>query len=120
MSSRDELRLMQHAGQGARDAFGEIVRRHQQAVFNVAYRILGNALDAEDAAQETFIRAYQFFDKFDAARPLAPWLKTIAVNVCMNRLEGSKPASFLDDERAPAPDPRPGPEAQAIARDHDQ
>src|SRR5258708_7421741 len=59
MSSTDERGLVQQAGQGDRDAFGEIVRRHQQAVFNVAYRILGNALDAADAAQATFIQTIE-------------------------------------------------------------
>ncbi len=120
MSSTDERDLALRARQGDRDAFAEIVRRHQQAVFNAAYRLLGNVRDSEDAAQETFIRAFQFFDKFDADRPLAPWLKRIAVNVCLNRLEGIKPASSLDDEAAPAPDPNPGPEALTVNRARDE
>lgn len=120
MSSADERDLALLARQGDREAFAEIVRRHQQAVFNAAYRVLGNARDAEDASQETFIRAFQFFDKFDADRPLAPWLKRIAVNVCLNRLERIKPASSLDDEAARAPDPGPGPEALTINHGRDQ
>lgn len=120
MSSADDRDLARRARQGDRDAFAEIVQRHQQGVFNVAYHVLGNVRDAEDATQETLIRAYQFFDKFDVNRPLAPWLKRIAVNVCINRLEGIKPASSLDDEAAPAPDPGPGPEALTTNRDRDQ
>ena len=120
MSSTDDSGLILLAAQGDRDAFSEIVRRHQQAVFNAAYRVLGNVHDAEDATQETFIRAFQFFDRFDADRPLAPWLKRIAVNVCINRLEAVKPASSLDEEADPAPDPGPGPEALTVNRARDE
>ena len=120
MSSAQERDLVRRAKQGDRDAFGEIVHCHQQAVFNVAYRLLGNIHDAEDTTQEAFIRAYQFFDRFDADRPLAPWLKQIAANVCLNRLEGQKSVSLLDDELAPAPDPNPGPEALTVLRNRDE
>jgi RNA polymerase sigma-70 factor (ECF subfamily) len=120
MSSTDERDLALQAQQGDRDAFAEIVRRYQQAVFNAAYHVLGNIHDAEDAAQETFIRAYQFFHKFDIRRPLAPWLKRITVNVCLNRLEGSKPASSLNDEWVSGPDPGPSPEAHAVERDRSE
>jgi RNA polymerase sigma-70 factor (ECF subfamily) len=116
----DDRGLCLRARQGDRDAFGEIVSRHQQAVFNAAYRVLGNVGDAEDATQETFVRAYQFFDRFDVDRPLAPWLKRIAVRVCLNRLEGFKPASTLDDELVSASDPDPGPEMQTVHRSQDE
>ena len=105
--------------QGDQDAFGEIVYRHQQAVFNAAYRVLGNVFDAEDATQEAFIRAYQFLDRFDLDRPLAPWLARIAVNVCLNRLEGQKSPSTMDDETTLLPDPDPGTEMQTVTRDRD-
>lgn len=120
MQPADDSELAARAAQGDHNAFSEIVRRYQQAVFNAAYHVLGNARDAEDAAQETFIRAFQFFDKFDVDRSLAPWLKRIAVNVCLNRLEAAKPASSLDDEAAPAPDPNPGPEALTVNRARDE
>ena len=120
MSSTDDRGLALRVLQGDREAFGEIVHRHQQAVFNAAYHIAGDVHDAEDATQETFIRAYRFFGKFDPDRPLGPWLKRIAVNVCLNRLDRRKPASLLDEDLAPASDPNPGPEAQSVYRDRDQ
>ena len=116
MSSAAESELARRAANGDQAAFAEIVRLHQQAVYNVAYRMLGNAHDAEDATQDAFIRAYQFFDRFDVDRPLAPWLKRIAVNVCLNRLNAEKPASSLDDNLPPPKDPHPGLEAQTATR----
>ena len=120
MSSTDERSLARRVLQGDRDAFGEIVHRHQQAVFNASYHLLGNVRDAEDATQEAFIRAYRFFDGFDLDRPLAPWLIRIAVNVCLNRVEGQVPAAELDDELFQLPDPTPGPEVQTMIRDRNE
>ena len=66
-------------------AWDAIVRLHQQAVFRLAYLLLGDANDADDVAQETFIRAYRAMDRFDASRPLRPWLLRIASNLSRNR-----------------------------------
>jgi RNA polymerase sigma-70 factor (ECF subfamily) len=116
MPSASESELARRAANGDQAAFAEIARTRQQAVYNVAYRMLGNACDAEDAAQDAFIRAYQFFDRFDPDRPLAPWLKRIVVNVCLNRLNAEEHASSLDDGLPPPKDPHPGPEAQTAKR----
>jgi RNA polymerase sigma-70 factor (ECF subfamily) len=116
MSSAQERGLAMRAAQGDQEAFAEIVHSHQQAVFNVAYRLLGNVRDAEDAAQDAFLRAYQFFDKFDMERPLAPWLKRITTNVCLNRLGAQTPVASLDEDLPPPLDPEPGPEAQISNR----
>ena len=120
MSSAPESELARRAANGDEAAFAEIIRLYQQTVYNVAYRMLGNTRDAEDAAQDTFLRAYQFFDRFDPDRPLAPWLKRIAVNVCLNRLNAEKPASSLDDDLPPPNDPHPGPETQAAKRQREE
>lgn len=120
MSLASESELARRAAEGDHASFAEIVRLHQGAVFNVAYRMLGNKQDAEDAAQDAFIRAYQFFDKFDVDRPLAPWLKRIAVNVCLNRIKVAKPESSLDDNLPPPKDHRPGPEAQVVDRQREE
>jgi len=114
MSLASESGLARRAASGDQASFAEIVRLHQGAVYNVAYRMLGNRQDAEDAAQDTFIRAYQFFDRFDVNRPLAPWLKRITVNVCLNRIKADKPASSLDDKLPQPKEPGFGPEAQTV------
>ncbi len=61
------------------------MREHQQAVFRLAYLLLGDADEAEDVAQETFIRAYRALERFDASRPLRPWLLRIASNLASNQ-----------------------------------
>ena len=120
MSPAPESELARRAANGDQAAFSEIVRLNQQAVYNVAYRMLGDVHDAEDAAQDAFLRAYKFFDRFDVDRPLAPWLKRITMNVCLNRLNAEVPASSLDDDLPPPRDPHPGPEAQTATRQREE
>ena len=77
--------LIRQARQGDDSAWELLVRAHQQPVFRLAYLFLGDADEAEDVAQETFIRAYHSFNRFDAERPLRPWLLKIAANLARNR-----------------------------------
>jgi RNA polymerase sigma-70 factor (ECF subfamily) len=113
----DERDLAHLAIHGDREAFGELMRRHQAEVFNVAYRMLGNRQDAEDATQDAFIRAYRSFPSFDPDRPPGPWLKKIAVNVCLNRLEHRQDLPLIDEAPPYDLDPHPGPEVQTERRD---
>ncbi|HTX91095.1 MAG TPA: sigma-70 family RNA polymerase sigma factor [Anaerolineales bacterium] len=113
----DERNLAQLAVSGDRQAFGELVQIHQAGVYNVAYRMLGERRDAEDAAQEAFIRAFRSIRSLDPDRSAGPWLKKIAVNICLNRLE-RRETSPLDEEGPPETDRQnPGPESQAIQRE---
>lgn len=66
-------------------AWEQIVRHYQQPVFRLAYLLLGNAGDAEEVAQEAFVRAYLALDGFDETRPLRPWLLQITRNLARNR-----------------------------------
>ncbi|MCB0154962.1 MAG: RNA polymerase sigma factor [Anaerolineae bacterium] len=77
--------LIDRARRGDDAAWLRLVGEHQDGVFRLAYLLLANADDAEDAAQETFVRAYQALDRFDSARPLRPWLLSIAANLARNR-----------------------------------
>ncbi|VAW37430.1 hypothetical protein MNBD_CHLOROFLEXI01-3350 [hydrothermal vent metagenome] len=93
MTLTDEQNLLQLAKQGddtSAAAYGELMRRHQTAVYNVAYRLLGRRVEAEDATQEAFMRAYRALDRFDVERPFAPWIKRITTNLCLNWLESAK------------------------------
>ncbi|MCC7352993.1 MAG: RNA polymerase sigma factor [Anaerolineae bacterium] len=80
-----ESDLVIRACQGDEIAWESQVRQHQEAVFRLAYLLLGDADEAEDVAQETFIRAFRALDRFDASRPLRPWLLRIATNLAHNR-----------------------------------
>lgn len=80
-----EASWIARARQGDALAWESLVHEHQAAAFRLAYLILGDADDAEDAAQEAFIRAYRALDRFDASRPFRPWLLRITANLARNR-----------------------------------
>lgn len=81
----DEVELIRRARQGNAEAWEALVRTHQEALFRLAYLLLGNADEAEDVAQEAFLRAYASLERFDLERPLRPWLLSIAANLARNR-----------------------------------
>lgn len=103
MSAADDRQLILRAQDGDLGAFGLLVQRHQPVVYNVAFRMFGNHADAEDMTQETFLRAFRAFDTFDAERPLIPWLRRIAMNVCLNILdkERVRPVIAVVDVKPP-------------------
>jgi RNA polymerase sigma-70 factor, ECF subfamily len=76
------------AQQGDAQAWEQLVRVHQQAIFRLAYLFLGDADDAEDIAQETFVRAYHALGRFDTTHALKPWLMRITTNLCHNWRRG--------------------------------
>jgi RNA polymerase sigma-70 factor (ECF subfamily) len=80
-----ETDLIRSARQGDLAAWEALTRLHQEPVFRFAYLLLGDPDDAQDAAQETFIRAFYALRRFDDARPLRPWLMSIAAHQASNR-----------------------------------
>jgi RNA polymerase sigma-70 factor (ECF subfamily) len=118
MLDTSDQALVRRARAGEADAFGDLVRRYQQSVFGVCFRLIGERAGAEDLAQEAFLRAYQRLDRFDDARPFGPWMRRLAANLCLNHLETRRqPAVPLDDEQdqgleaPPAGDPAAAREA---------
>ena len=81
----DEATLIRHATNGDATAWEPLVLAHQEAVFRLCYLLLGDPDEAEDVAQETFLRAWNHLKRFDATRPLRPWLLSIASNLASNR-----------------------------------
>jgi RNA polymerase sigma-70 factor (ECF subfamily) len=80
----DESTLIRRSINGDVAAWEPLVRAHQNEVFRFAYLLLGDPDDAEDVAQETFLRAWKYLRRFDAMRPLRPWLLSIAKNLASN------------------------------------
>jgi len=80
----DDLNLIESFKQGDTSAFGEIVLRYQDKIYNLCRHMLGNAADAEDAAQDVFLKAYQALPKFQPEASLYTWLYRIATNTCID------------------------------------
>lgn len=81
--------LAERASHGELDAYEELVRRNSDLVFRTAYLVLGDADEASDAAQETFLRAYDALPRFRAGAEPRPWLLRIAANAARNRRRGA-------------------------------
>jgi len=81
----EESTLVRHAASGDAAAWESLMLAHQEAVFRFAYLLLGDPDDAEDIAQESFLRAWKHLKRFDPARPLKPWLLSITSNLASNR-----------------------------------
>lgn len=120
----DELAWVLQAQQGNDEAFTKLVEEHQTHVYNLCYRMLGEPEAAEDAAQETFLRAYQNLHRYDRNRSFATWLLSIGAHYCIDRLRRRKLSVFSIDEEnedgtsfeirdAAAPDP----EAESVKRE---
>jgi len=115
---RDEALAAQAAG-GDRGAFEALVTRHRQAVYRLCWAATGNHADADDAAQETFVRVYRALPSYDPARPFGPWLRKIAWNCGLTvRRDGNAGVPTVSGNDAPEPvDPSPGPEESAAGNE---
>jgi RNA polymerase sigma-70 factor (ECF subfamily) len=94
----DELAWITQAQQGDDDAFTMLVETYQKPVYNLCYRMLGEPEAAEDAAQDTFLKAYQNLTRYDRERPFATWLLSIAAHHCIDKLRRKRFVSFSIDE----------------------
>lgn len=119
----EEQWLVEHAQRGDQNAFTRLVDQYATPVYNLAYRMLGNANDAEDAAQETFLRAYTQLKKFRRDQKFATWLLSIDAHYCIDRLRRRSRLAWmsLDDEVLKETLPSEGPEPDVeILRHEDQ
>ncbi|MCC3359363.1 RNA polymerase sigma factor SigW [Bacillus sp. REN16] len=85
---------------GDQSAYGEIVEFYKDKVFQICYRMLGNRHEAEDIAQEAFIRAYVNIHSYDLNKKFSTWLYRIATNLSIDRIRKKKPDYYLDAELA--------------------
>ena len=102
--------LVAQAQKGDQEAFERLVRRHQRYVFNVAYRVLSDSIEAEDITQEAFVRAWRGLPRFRGDAQFTTWLYRIVHNLCLNRLPRLRrelaqiePLEDMLDDSSPTP-----------------
>ena len=100
------------AKKGDVNAFTNIVEAYQRPVYNLCYRMLGDGYEAEDAAQETFLRAYHNIKRYDDSRSFSTWLLSIAAHFCIDQIRKRRMKLISLDETPylEPPDKNPGPE----------
>ena len=100
MTREEELALVRRVQGGELDAFEELVRAHEKTVYNLALRMTGNPQDAEDMAQEAFLKAYRSLPEFRGESKFSVWLYRIVSNVCLDHLrkQSRRPSSSLTME----------------------
>lgn len=117
----DESAWIQQALNGSDEAFTQLVETYQNPVYNLCYRMLGEAEAAEDASQETFFKAYRNLARYDMNRSFATWLLSIAAHHCIDRLRRRRFTAFSiddDENHSELPDSNaPDPEKETVRRE---
>jgi len=117
---RGESRWLERARQGEQAAFAELVEAYQRPVYNLCYRMLGDPAEAEDAAQESFLKAYRGMRRYDPQRSFSTWLLSIASHHCIDQLRRRRMPVDSLEELEPweeVADLGPGPEKSATLRE---
>jgi DNA-directed RNA polymerase specialized sigma24 family protein len=93
-----ETEYVERAKRGDHDAYESLLRMHEHVAFRTAYAIVGSAADAEEVAQDAFVKAYRALHRFRPGSPFRPWLLRIVANEARNRPEAGVIASEQRDE----------------------
>jgi RNA polymerase sigma factor (sigma-70 family) len=111
-----EEALVERARAGDQRAYEQIVEAYQGLAFRVAYLVTGNAADAEEAAQDAFVKAWRALGRFRRGEPLRPWLLRIVANEARNRRRsaGRRAALAVRAAEEPSGDAAPSPEAAVL------
>jgi RNA polymerase sigma factor (sigma-70 family) len=116
----EETELVERARRGEVMAYEELVRRYQDVAVRTAHLVSGGADDAEDAAQEAFVKAYRALARFRPGAPFRPWLLRIVANEARNRRRSANRRSGLAlraiEDRRPT-DAAPSPEAAVLVHE---
>ncbi|MEO8291118.1 MAG: RNA polymerase sigma factor [Gaiellaceae bacterium] len=113
----EESELVERAKKGDQSAYGDLVHAYQGIAFRTAYLIAGNAADAEDAAQEGFVKAWTAFHRFRPGAPFRPWILQIVANEARNRRRAAGRRAHLTLRTVaatPSGEAAPSPEAAAV------
>jgi RNA polymerase sigma-70 factor (ECF subfamily) len=119
-----EAELVASARAGSPTAFAALVEIYQNPIYHMCYRMLGDPGEAEDAAQEAFLRAYSQLHRYDPSRSFKTWLFAIASHHCIDRLRRRRVTWLGIDEEPVTTHPalfesRPGPEQMAMRREEE-
>ena len=87
---QEDTALLKAFQVGEKDAFDKLVLKHKNRVFGLCYRILGDYEEANDCAQETFVKVYRSLERFRFDSTFSTWLYRIAVNTCKNKLKSTQ------------------------------
>lgn len=98
-----ESQWLPQVQKGDPQAFTSLVEAYQKPVYNLCYRMLGNAEDAEDAAQETFLRVYKSIRRYDSSRSFSTWILSIAAHYCIDQIRRRR-LNLVSIEDLPVPD----------------
>ena len=119
--NEQENAWVREALKGNHESFSRLVEAYQRPVYNLTYRMLGNAQEAEDAAQETFLRAYSRLQQYKPEHKFSTWILSIANNHCIDRLRKRR-ATFVSIDDNPVlqnlEDDSPRPERSALRGEH--
>jgi RNA polymerase sigma-70 factor (ECF subfamily) len=118
MEAREQT-WVEQALAGDTAAFSSLVEAYHRPVYNLAFRMLGNSVEAEDAAQESFIRAYTRLDTYDSSRKFSSWMLSIASHYCIDVLRRRRMTLLSIEELPPMLDvsmPRSAHPEQVVVR----
>jgi RNA polymerase sigma-70 factor (ECF subfamily) len=116
-----ESEWIKRAKRGDEDAFAYLVEAYKVPVYNLCYRMLNDIVEAEDAAQEAFLKAYRGMGRYDPERSFATWLLSIASHHCIDRIRRRRIFTLSFDDLLPSqekPDTTPDPETSLTMREH--
>jgi RNA polymerase sigma-70 factor (ECF subfamily) len=119
----EDVDLIERARDGDVRAYGDLVERYRDIAFRTAYLVTRSAADAEDAAQEAFVKAYYALGRFRTQSPLRPWILRIVANEARNRVRSARRREGLAlrvAEDRPSGGAAPSPEAAALDRERDE
>jgi RNA polymerase sigma-70 factor (ECF subfamily) len=117
-----EAQWARQASQGDEQAFARLVEVFQVPVYNLCYRMLGEPAEAEDAAQESFLKAFRGVRRYDPERRFGSWILSVAAHESIDRLRRRRHPSLdleVVEGESPLPDSAPGPEAMAMLREQE-
>ncbi|HEX9020233.1 MAG TPA: sigma-70 family RNA polymerase sigma factor [Nitrospirota bacterium] len=112
----DEEAIIHQCLDGNADSYSVLVERYKTMVYNVAFRMVGDADTAKDIAQESFLAAYKGLRQFKFESKFSSWLYRIVLNKCRDHLRLAKETVTTDDIATVRPDPGPSPEQAVAAR----